>query len=332
MIVLTNSDLCSYCRNSPELDGESEWTARLVFEGLHHAVVPERHFNTFPDYLQYMKSCDSSELTHNILQFYRDRHDWRSGTMKNLSTEEVGEKVLQSPDDFIAFLLESFDAANIHEDVEREAYLYLKSPDKMRDIIYSFIAELWESRFQQLWEENRDDLSDFIDKTDLSYLRNMTPSKAVSHMTGSEILEEKIAYALQRGYRLVFVPNRDVGEVYSKMISFDFLYIFFNPENYEKRRLNAQLDNLDELARKLGAVSDPNRLKILKYIAGKKEACSQNIIKNMGFSQSAVSRHLKALSDSGILIERRQVSAKFYRLNGEYIHNILHSLTGFLGI
>jgi ArsR family transcriptional regulator len=272
------------------------------------------------------------ELRENILSFYRDKHNWKTGTLKDMTAEEARRSILSTADRFLDFLTEAFDPSHIDESIEREAFEYLSDPPKMQKKIFSFLSGLWDSRFKQRWEETKDDLIDFINKTDLSYLRNLTQIQAVSHMTGLDIKEEKLAFALQKEYRLLFIPNKDVGEVYSKMLTQGAFYIFFNPENFEKRRLNAQLNDINELARKLGAVSDGNRLKILKYIASKGEACSQDILKDMGFSQSAVSRHLKMLSDSGILTERRQVSAKFYRLNGEYLHNILHSLTGFLGI
>ncbi|MBB6480067.1 ArsR/SmtB family transcription factor [Spirochaeta isovalerica] len=332
MIVLSNKKHCPHCQNHLNLTDEESETARLVFEGLYHAVIPQHTFSSFPAYLDYLKGCDPLELRDNILTFYKQRHDWKTGSLKEQTSEEISRKVLVSPDGFISFLQESFDPDHIDQEIERQAFEYLKHPDKMRKVIISFLSGLWNRTFQQRWEEVKDDLTDFIGKTELSYLKNMSPLKAIYNMTGSEIHEEKIAFALEKGYRLIFIPNKDVGEIYSKMLSQGVLYIFFNPENYEKRRLNAQLNNIDELARKLGAIADPNRLNILKYIASKNEACSQDIIRDMGFSQSAVSRHLKTLSDSGILMERRQVSAKFYRLNGEYVHNILHSLTGFLGI
>ncbi|MBN2656796.1 MAG: winged helix-turn-helix transcriptional regulator [Spirochaetales bacterium] len=332
MIVLSNTAQDPGSFIDPGLTEEQKERAGLVFNGLHHAVIPQHTFKDFPGYLEYLKHCDPLELQNNILTFYRERHDWKAGTMKDLPTDEIGRRILRSPDHFIDFLLESFDADHIDRKIEREAFNYLKNPGEMQQIIVEFISGLWNGSFRKRWDAVKDDLADFIGKTELSYLNKMPLLKAISLMTGSDIHEEKVAFALQNGYRLSFIPNKDVGGIYSKMLSQGVLYIFFNPDTYEKRRLMAQLNSIDELARKIGAISDPGRLKILKYIANGKEACSQEIIKDLGFSQSAVSRHLKTLSDSGILTERRQVSAKYYRLNGEYLHNILHSLTGFLGI
>ena len=324
MIVLCHRGQCT-----SEKQGRD---SQLIFNGLYHAIIPQKQFADFPSYLDYMASCDPLELKENVLNFYKDKHDWKTGTYKSLSSVQVGEKVLSSTDQFLNFLFEAFDPANIDKPIEKQAFKYLNDPPAMQMIIHLFLQDLWETRFRQRWDESKDDLIDFISKTDLSYLRNLSQIQAVSHMTGLEIREENLAFALQKDYRLQFIPNKDVGEIYSKMLSRNNFYIFFNPDNFEKRRLYSQLNNIEELARKLGAVGDPNRLKIIKYISGHGEACSQDILKDTGFSQSAVSRHLKMLSDSGILIERRQVSAKFYRLNGEYLHNILHSFTDFLEI
>lgn len=304
----------------------------IIFSGLYHGVVPQKPHRDFPSYLKYMASCRPEEIRDNILDFYHRKHNFTSGTMAGLTLEEVRAKVLASPEDFLDFLAGGFDPAHYDEEIERESFKLLNDPSVMRDRIATLLSSLWEKHFKERWENNREDLKDFIARNDISYLRNSTNREAISHVTGCELPSGKMDFFLKDNPPIEFVPCFDVENGCSKMYSGGVLHVFFDPLQFEKRRLNAQLNSIDELSRKLGAIADPNRLNILKYIMTSGEACSQDILKDMGFSQSAVSRHLKMLSDTGILTERRQMSAKYYRVNGEYLRNILSSVTGFLGI
>lgn len=336
--VLNGMIMLGHCGSSPSgheeltLSEEEGKEIEIVFNGLYHGVIPNRLFSDFPSYLKYLKSCDPREIRDRILSFYIEKHNWKNGTMKDLDAEEIREEILSSSDKFLDFLAGGFDPSHYDVEIERISYSLLNNPPVMQERITDLLSALWDNHFRKRWDQKREDLEDFIKRSDISYLRNMTKKEAISHMTGIELHSGKMDFFLKDNPPIEFIPSYDVENGYSKIYSAGTLFIFFDPVQFEKRRLNAQLGSLDELSRKLDAIADPNRLNILKYIMGNGEACSQDILKDMGFSQSAVSRHLKMLSDSGILTERRQMSAKCYRVNGEYIQNILSSVTGFLGI
>ena len=55
------------------------------------------------------------------------------------------------------------------------------------------------------------------------------------------------------------------------------------------------------------------------------------MINLLDLSQSAASRHLKQLSATGYLIERRREGAKCYSLNPDRIEATLQALANFLG-
>jgi ArsR family transcriptional regulator len=67
----------------------------------------------------------------------------------------------------------------------------------------------------------------------------------------------------------------------------------------------------------LAALSDDNRLRILGLIRERGELCAQEIIDLLGLTQSTCSRHLRQLTASGYLHERRQEIGKCYSLNLE---------------
>ena len=67
-----------------------------------------------------------------------------------------------------------------------------------------------------------------------------------------------------------------------------------------------------------------------RMISDQGEQRSQDIMQSLDLSQSAASRHLKQLSATGYLFERRFRGAKYYKLNSERIQNTLEAISTFL--
>jgi DNA-binding transcriptional ArsR family regulator len=58
--------------------------------------------------------------------------------------------------------------------------------------------------------------------------------------------------------------------------------------------------------------------------------CAQDLIEAIQLSQSSASRHLRQLVATGYLIERRQESAKCYRLNPVQLEATLTALRAYV--
>ena len=90
----------------------------------------------------------------------------------------------------------------------------------------------------------------------------------------------------------------------------------------------AYLENIELMAKKIKAVSDPNRLKLLACLK-KGEICACDFVGVLQVSQPAVSQQLKKLKEAGIIIERPSGTWKHYRLNDDlptYIQAIIDQL------
>lgn len=61
------------------------------------------------------------------------------------------------------------------------------------------------------------------------------------------------------------------------------------------------------------AIAHPLRLKILCVLAGN-ELSVQDIVENVGTSQSNISQHLAILRDKGVLATRKDANRVFYRI------------------
>lgn len=71
--------------------------------------------------------------------------------------------------------------------------------------------------------------------------------------------------------------------------------------------------DIDRASRALKAISHPLRLKILCTL-GDKEVSVQEIVDEVGTSQSNISQHLAILRDKGILDSRKDANRVFYRV------------------
>ena len=72
-------------------------------------------------------------------------------------------------------------------------------------------------------------------------------------------------------------------------------------------------EDIDRASRSLKAMSHPLRLKILCTLGGE-EVSVQDIVENVGTSQSNISQHLAILRDKGILASRKDANRVYYRV------------------
>jgi len=73
-------------------------------------------------------------------------------------------------------------------------------------------------------------------------------------------------------------------------------------------------EDIERASRSLKAMSHPLRLKILCTL-GEKEVSVQDIVEQVGTSQSNISQHLAILRDKGILTSRKDANRVFYRVS-----------------
>ncbi len=80
--------------------------------------------------------------------------------------------------------------------------------------------------------------------------------------------------------------------------------------------LMAREEDIDRASRSLKAMSHPLRLKIL-CVLGNREVSVQDIVENVGTSQSNISQHLAILRDKGILKSRKDANRVFYKVGDD---------------
>jgi ArsR family transcriptional regulator len=86
-----------------------------------------------------------------------------------------------------------------------------------------------------------------------------------------------------------------------------------NADNNGMDALFANDEDVDRASRSLKAMSHPLRLKILCTL-GDQEVSVQDIVEQVGTSQSNISQHLAILRDKGILASRKDANRVYYRV------------------
>ncbi len=81
-------------------------------------------------------------------------------------------------------------------------------------------------------------------------------------------------------------------------------------------------EDINLAARSLKAMSHPLRLKILCTL-GEQEVGVQDIVDNVGTSQSNISQHLAILRDKGILSTRKDANRVYYRIADQRILRLI---------
>jgi len=90
--------------------------------------------------------------------------------------------------------------------------------------------------------------------------------------------------------------------------------MIFDPvKSIDAPQLMARQEDIEIASRSLKAMSHPLRLKILCTL-GSQEVSVQDIVDNVGTSQSNISQHLAILRDKGILASRKDANRVFYRV------------------
>lgn len=75
-------------------------------------------------------------------------------------------------------------------------------------------------------------------------------------------------------------------------------------------------EDIDRASRSMKAIAHPLRLKILCTL-GNEEISVQDIVEQVGTSQSNVSQHLAILRDKGILTARKDANRVYYRVGDQ---------------
>src|SRR4029079_18678636 len=86
----------------------------------------------------------------------------------------------------------------------------------------------------------------------------------------------------------------------------------------------------DDLVRALRAAADPTRLRILRLV-GEQPRSTEELAPLVGLSESGLSKHLRALTEAGLLTTKREGWYVLYHLDRERLAGLGDDLVGYVG-
>jgi DNA-binding transcriptional ArsR family regulator len=330
-----------------QLSGLNDWVVRMadrlpadvlkrnavVTVGLHYAVVPDRSWSSFPAYLEHLAAVDPVELRDKVLRTYARMPGRESKDHFLLDEESVTLDIdawLKSPEVFLASLRERFDESHIFPEIEAEAYSYLIDPPTMQAMIVDHLRTMWEGYLSQEWESKVPLLMDAVRAFREAHFTKMSNVEAARYVTGQPLESEGWPAWLERAERVIFVPSPHTGPYLGRFLAGRVMWVLFGARLPSSSGLQAHELSRASIIVRLSALNDDTRLQILRMIGDAGEMRSQEVIDQLGISQSAASRHLKQLSATGYLSERRCDGGKCYRLSRSGVEETLSALSKFL--
>jgi DNA-binding transcriptional ArsR family regulator len=281
----------------------------VILYGLHYTLMPERSFESFPAYVDHLERSDPIMLRDKCINAYLSLP-----CMPQDDTSSI-EQVLESEDGFLDFLRRRFDEELVIDAIEREAYQLLTHPKKMRGVIVEHFRFMWDQYLQQEWSHVLPLVNESVEAFAQVDLEGLSDEEAMEFITGQK--HEKSMRWLEGIDTFIFVPSAHAGPYVLPLHAKNIAWITFGvrqPEGQEKGI--SDLSRM-ELLVWLSALSDDTRLHILGLLREQGELCAQEIIDQLELSQSSCSRHLRQLTASGYLRERRTEAGKCYSLNPE---------------
>jgi DNA-binding transcriptional ArsR family regulator len=203
-------------------------------------------------------------------------------------------------------------------------------PEALQELIVSHLRHMWATYLEAEWERVRPMLRDSVAAFRQVDLSGMKPLEAMEFVTGRGVEKEHWVNTLETIDRLVFVPSTHIGPYTGQYFAENTLWVLFGARVPEGVEVNAPDLSRADIVVRLNALADDDRLRTLKLISERGEMKSQEVMEALGFSQSACSRHLKQLSASGFLTERRCGGAKCYQLNPARIERTMDAVAKFL--
>lgn len=88
----------------------------------------------------------------------------------------------------------------------------------------------------------------------------------------------------------------------------------------------------EALSSKLGALSHPARIEILRQLSLSGCCCCKDVVDRMDLAQSTVSQHLKVLVDAGLVRYRPEKQRSRYEIDTDAVRHLSDAVSDLLGL
>lgn len=317
-----------------EFSGVDPWLERVASElprerrelhydlvhGLFYLLLPQQRYASFPAYIDDLAGQAPTTWGARLISAYDSLHAFHGQERKHSV-----EALLADFDLYLAFLRERFSEEHIDEAVERKAHLWLNDPERMQAEVTEHLRYMWEAHLEAGWTDSLVLLED----STRAFREMEWPEGSVEDVarwvTGRELHEHYVG-KLESAENVRFVPSAHIAPYFLDIPTDTTLWIVFGARIPEGAKVQSAALSRSEMLVRLNALADETRLSILDLLNGQEEMCAQEIVESLEISQSSASRHLRQLTATGYLLERRVESAKCYRLNRDQLAGTLEAV------
>lgn len=327
-----------------ERSGFKEWVAqtvasltpeqrrnnRLVFDGLHKSLKPESDWPSFPAYIDDLEKRDPYAMRDDAI-------DWMCSTekSKHMHMEPLDrDALLSSREAYLNWVERMYqklveiekESELFDPDLYTEVYELLNNPPKMQKLVAAHLRDMWDSYLASEWAHVLPMLQQSLDAFKQLDYSGSTPLEAIRAVTGRD-LSGHWDMMLGGAEQIIFIPSAHIGPYVSWFETEPGVArIIFGARLPEGARVESPALSRSELLVRLSALADDTRLQILELLSHHEELYAQDIMTMLDLSQSSTSRHLRQLSATGYLIERRREVAKCYSINPARFEDTLRAL------
>ena len=222
-------------------------------------------------------------------------------------------------------VLQSWSVKNVEEILP--IYLDLH---EMKERIIRLLKEFWAYCFHDVWNQSKKCIAEWIDKhhhlVKRSYATNV---EAIYQITGL-YPDSKETARINRAEYLTFVPVPNMGRLLTIGELKRRIYLMFEPVGKVKSDESFKIHGENEYLVAFEGLGDTTRIQIIQLLATHKEMYAQQIVKELGLSQSTVSRHLNHLQQANLVTFRQDGNTKYYSINKTAIQKMVQVLETFL--
>jgi DNA-binding transcriptional ArsR family regulator len=313
-------------RLASALSPERRQMNHVVINGLYFALLPTRPYASFPDYIDDLAMQPPESWIERMMDAY-DRLEPAYGS----GDDPARPALLSDVDLYLTYLRRRFSEEMIDEDVERQVHAWMGAPRFMQEVVIDHLRTMWAEHLAAAWQRNLSLLEECLSAFGQANWPTGSNVDIVRWVTGQELHAWHEA-EVNAASSIRLVPSAHVGPYLGIIPGGETVWIVFGARLPEGTTAGRSALSRSDLLIRLNALADENRLHILELLVEHDELCAQDLIERLDLSQSSASRHLRQLSASGYVLERRQESAKCYRLNLEQVESTLGALDRFFGL
>jgi DNA-binding transcriptional ArsR family regulator len=336
--------LCSLMLLNEDLSGFGDWVGRtlaaLTADQLQTNEMVSYQatvylagvaWPSFPAWVDDIAQRDPYEIRDRSIAFFLDG----IGDKLGLTANELPspEELIADRDTYLGLVERSYRQKGLPCDrpCHQREHDFLQDPVAHQQRIVRHLREMWEGHLAREWGRNLPMLRESVAAFQSIDYGGNPVTEMLPEITARDQVPRTWEAWLPETEHFIFIPSAHIGP-YLLVIdrTGTTARIVFGARIPQGATVVSPALSRSELLMRLGALADDTRLRILELLAREGELSAQDVIVRLDISQSSASRHLRQLSATGYLVERRQEGAKIYRLNPKRLDDTLGDLKRFL--